>query len=176
MKTNIDSLINKVKQFSAEGWALGVCHGVSHWERVERNGLLLATDDVNTTVVRLFAYLHDKWRVDNWEDLEHGKRAAENLPALRGTLLAGITDDEFELLCKACELHTVCHRTGNPTVDACFDADRLDFMRVGIIPDPKKMATERGAFYAANMEQFYADTGMKEDDYYFFDEDDISLI
>ena len=158
MKTNIDSLINKVKQFSAEGWALGVCHGVSHWERVERNGLLLATDDVNTTVVRLFAYLHDKWRVDNWEDIEHGKRAAENLPALRGTLLAGITDGEFELLRKACELHTVCHRTGNPTVDACFDADRLDLMRVGITPDPKKMATERGAFYAANIMLFYRKT------------------
>ena len=170
MDTNIDSLINKVKQFSADGWALGLCHGISHWERVERNGLLLATDDVNTTVVRLFAYLHDKWRVDNWEDIEHGKRAAENLPVLRGTLLAGITDEEFELLRKACELHTVCHRTGNPTIDACFDADRLDLMRVGIIPDPKKMATERGAFYATNLQQFYVDTGTREE-YYFFDEE-----
>ena len=28
--------------------------------------------------------------------------------------------------------------------DACFDADRLDLGRVGITPDPKKMATERG--------------------------------
>ena len=171
MKTNIDLQINKVKQFSAKDWSLGVCHGLSHWERVERNGLLLATDEVNRTVVRLFAYLHDKWRVDNWEDIEHGKRAAENLPALRGTLLAWLTDEEFELLRKACELHTVCHRTGNPTIDACFDADRLDLMRVGIIPDPEKMATERGKFYAANMKQFYADTGMKEDDYYFFDEE-----
>ena len=170
MKTNIDLQINKVKQFSADGWALGVCHGISHWERVERNGLLLATDEVNTTVVRLFAYLHDKWRVDNGEDLEHGKRAAENLPALRATLLAWLTDEEFALLCKACELHTVCHRTGNPTIDACFDADRLDLMRVGITPDPKKMATERGALYAANMGQFYADTGTREWDY-FFDEE-----
>ena len=176
MKTNIDSQINKVKQFSADGWALGVCHGVSHWERVERNGLLLATEQVNTTVVRLFAYLHDKWRVDNEEDLEHGKRAAENLPALRVTLLECLTDDEFELLRTACELHTVCHSTGNPTIDACFDADRLDLMRVGITPDPERMATERGKYYAANLSQFYADIGMKEDDYYFFDEDDISLI
>ena len=168
---NIDSLIEKVKQFSNEGWSLGVCHGVSHWERVERNGLLLATDEVNRTVVRLFAYLHDKWRVDNWEDLEHGKRAAENLPALRGTLLAWLTDEEFDLLRKACELHTVCHSTGNPTIDTCFDADRLDLMRVGITPDPKKMATERGKYYAANMEQFYADTGTGEE-YYFFDEEE----
>ena len=176
MERNIDSLIEKVKQFSNEGWSLGVCHGISHWERVERNGLLLATDEVNTTVVRLFAYLHDKWRVDNWEDLEHGKRAAENLHALRGTLLAWLTDEEFYLLRTACELHTVCHSTGNPTIDTCFDADRLDLMRVGITPDPERMATERGKYYAANLSQFYADIGMKEDDYYFFDEDDISLI
>ena len=162
METNIDSLINKVKQFSSDGWALGVCHGVSHWERVERNGLLLATEQVNTTVVRLFAYLHDKWRMDNWEDLEHGKRAAENLLTLRGTLLAWLTDEEFALLSKACELHTVCHSTGNHTIDTCFDADRLDLMRVGITPDPEKMATERGKYYAANMEQFYADTGTGE--------------
>ena len=167
MKTNIDPLIDKVKQVSRAGWELGTCHGVSHWERVERNGLLLATEQVNTTVVRLFAYLHDKWRIDNWEDLEHGKRAAENLPALRGTLLAWLTDEEFSLLCKACELHTVCHRTGNLTIDACFDADRLDLMRVGITPDPKKMATERGAFYAANMGQFYADTKTNEFNYLF---------
>jgi uncharacterized protein len=104
------------------------------------------------------------------------QHAVENLPALRSTLLAWLTDEEFALLCKACELHTVCHRTGNPTIDVCFDADRLDLMRVDIIPDPKKMATERGKYYAANLSQFYADTGMKEDDYYFFDEDDISLI
>ena len=170
IKTKTNFLINEVKQFSRAEWSLGVCHGVSHWERVERNGLLLATDEVNRTVVRLFAYLHDKWRIDNWEDLEHGKRAAQNLPALRSTLFAWITDEEFDLLCKACELHTVCHRTGNPTIDTCFDADRLDLMRVGIIPDPKKMATERGKYYAANMEQFYADTGTGERDY-FFDEE-----
>ncbi len=170
MQQNIDSLIEKVKQFSADGWVLGVCHGVSHWERVERNGLLLATDEVNKTVVQLFAYLHDKWRLDDGEDIDHGMRASENLLQLRETLLRWLTDEEFELLRKACELHTVCHSTGNPTIDACFDADRLDLMRVGITPDPKKMATERGALYAANMGQFYADTGTREGDY-FFDEE-----
>ena len=167
MKTKIDLHIDEVKQFSCDGWTLGRCHGVLHWERVEQNGLLLATDEVNRTVVRLFAYLHDKWRVDNGEDLEHGKRAAENLPALRGTLLAWLTNEEFSLLCKACELHTVCHSTGNPTIDACFDADRLDLMRVGITPDPERMATERGAFYAANLEQFFTDTGRRYRDYPF---------
>jgi uncharacterized protein len=48
------------------------------------------------------------------------------------------------LLQEACRLHTSAHRTGNPTIDACFDADRLDLGRVGITPDPNKMATEKG--------------------------------
>lgn len=151
--------IARIKKFALSGWELGETHGMSHWQRVERNGLLLATNDVNTTIVRLFAYLHDKWRVDDWEDLEHGKRAAEHLPELRSTLLAGLADDEFEQLRKACELHTVCHRTGDITINTCFDADRLDLMRVGITPDPERMATERGAYYARNLNEFYAATG-----------------
>ena len=153
---NMDSLIKKIKQFAVESWELDECHGLPHWERVERNGLLLATEEVNTTVVRLFAYLHDKWRVDNWEDLEHGKRAAEHLLELRDTLLSGLDEGAFEQLRKACELHTVCRRTGDITIDTCFDADRLDLMRVDIIPNPKKMATERGKYFAANLSEFYS--------------------
>ena len=49
-------------------------------------------------------------------------------------------------------------------VDTCFDADRLDLMRVGITPDTEKMATERGRYYAANLEQFYADTKINDED------------
>ena len=158
------SLINKVKRFSCEGWKLGTCHGASHWERVERNGLLLATDEVNKTVVRIFAYLHDKWRLDDGEDIDHGMRASKNLIQLRETLFQWLTEDEFEQLYMACELHTVCHSTGNPTIDTCFDADRLDLMRVGVTPDPERMATERGKFYAANIEQFYADTKTNDED------------
>lgn len=150
-------MIEQIKEFAKQGWELDECHGMPHWERVERNGLLLATEEVNTTVVRLFAYLHDKWRIDNWEDLEHGKRASENILKLRSTLLSGLKDEEFEQLRKACELHTVCHRTGDITIDTCFDADRLDLPRVGILPRPSKMATERGAYYAANMHRYRKD-------------------
>ena len=58
------------------------------------------------------------------------------------------TDEEFALLEKACRLHTTKHRTGNITVDICFDADRLDLARVGLDPNPKLMATSMGAHYA----------------------------
>ena len=49
--------IEQVKQWAEGRWALGTLHGVSHWERVERNGLMLATQGCDLTVIRLFAYL-----------------------------------------------------------------------------------------------------------------------
>ncbi len=49
-----------------------------------------------------------------------------------------------------CRLHTIEHKTGNPTIDACFDSDRLDLWRVGIIPDPDRLATEKGKEIARN--------------------------
>ena len=52
---------------------------------------------------------------------------------------------QIELLKDACALHTTCHRTGNPTIDTCFDSDRLDLPRVSILPDPERMATKEGA-------------------------------
>lgn len=136
--------INQIKQWAISRWMLGEKHGISHWERVERNGLLLATPECDVTVIRLFAYLHDSCREDDSYDEKHGPRAAKMIEGLRGTLLKDLTDEQFKLLQEACRLHTSTHRTGNPTIDACFDADRLDLGRVDIIPRPEKMATKKG--------------------------------
>lgn len=95
--------IEPVKQFALQGWKLGDTHGLSHWQRVERNGVLLATSKVNITVVRLFAYLHDKCRINNDRDIQHGIRAAKMLYKIRNTLLKEITENEFYMLSKACE-------------------------------------------------------------------------
>ena len=73
------------------------------------------------------------------------------MSTFRNTILKDFTDEEESLLEKACRYHTTEHRTGNPTIDVCFDADRLDLCRVGIVPNPKRMATEQGAYYAANI-------------------------
>lgn len=54
-------------------------------DRRTKENIKISTFVAQGGVVSLFAYLHDKWRVDNEEDLEHGKRAAENLPALRSS-------------------------------------------------------------------------------------------
>ena len=150
------SNIHEVIEFALNGWELGDTHGLPHWQRVERNGILLSIqngrirDDINIKVVCYFAYLHDKCRLNNGTDVEHGSRAADMLPTLRTTILSELTDEEVILLEKACRYHTSKRMTGNPTVDVCFDADRLDLGRVGIRPNPKLMATEQGAYYAEN--------------------------
>ena len=146
MGTNID--IQPIIDYVSKDWQLGPIHGIEHWKRVERNGLLLATDEVNTTVVRLFAYLHDHKRLSDGWDLEHGQRAAENLDNIRQNLLSKLTDEEFCMLRRACLEHSLKERTGIPTIDACFDADRMDLPRVGYKPDPNKMASALGASFA----------------------------
>jgi uncharacterized protein len=122
--------IEPIKQWAISRWTLGALHGISHWERVERNGLLLATPECDVTVIRLFAYLHDSCREDDGYDEEHGPRAAKMIEGLRKTLLKDLSDEQFKMLQEACRLHTSTHRTGNPTIDACFDADRLNLGHV----------------------------------------------
>ena len=151
-----------VRDFALDGWKLDQVHGLEHWRRVERhalvlslevrNGVLAFREEVNIKVVRLFAYFHDKCRVSNSFDLKHGERAADMLPSLRNTLLKDLSDHEFAMLSDACRYHTVKANVGEPTIDVCLDADRLDLPRVEIVPDPKLMASAHGAFYAANMQ------------------------
>lgn len=96
-------------------------------------------------VILAFAYLHDSERKDNAEDIEHGKRASELIDRIRETELRALSDVQIAKLKQACELHTIEHRTGDLTIDICFDADRMDLLRVGIVPRAERMATKRGA-------------------------------
>ena len=119
-------------------------HGISHWDRVYIYGKQLITPEVDPLVVALFAYLHDSCRQDDGYDTSHGPRAAKWIDTLRETYLKPLTDEQIILLKEACRLHTTTQKTGNPTIDACFDADRLDLWRADITPDPDKMATAKG--------------------------------
>ena len=146
----MQKIIVKIREHVHSQWMLGTLHGISHWDRVYENGQRLLTPDVNPLVVGLFAYLHDSCRMDDGMDLYHGERAAVWIDTLRNTFLKDVSDEEIELLKEACRLHTIEHKTGNPTIDACFDSDRLDLWRVGIIPDPDRLATEKGKEIARN--------------------------
>ncbi len=129
-------------------WGL---HGLAHWWRVRHNGLLLASEiGADLRIVTLFAIFHDSHRNDDGADPQHGPRAAAWLTQAREgstpcscpvtlDVLRSLSDTEFSSLHTACNLHTSQIHHPDPTVAACFVADRLDLSRVGFRPDPRRM-------------------------------------
>lgn len=170
-RINMEDVISCVSTHSKPN---DIIHGLTHWQRVERNAIRLQQPNVNMTVVRLFAYFHDACRFEsllkqniNQSDdenvkiekterveREHGKLASELVLSLRNSLLKGLTQREIDELSTACELHNITQKTGNPTIDTCFDADRLDLWRlIWIKPNPKLMATIIGANLAKDIKK-----------------------
>ncbi len=140
----MQEIVRQIRELVLSRWTNSQLHGISHWDRVYAYGKQLVTPGVDPLVVALFAYLHDSCRSTDGYDTSHGPKAAEWIDSLRETYLKSLSDEQIRLLKEACRLHTTTQKTGNPTVDACFDADRLDLWRADIIPDPEKMATEKG--------------------------------
>jgi uncharacterized protein len=117
-------------------------HGVAHWARVLENGLRLAGETgANVDVVRLFAVLHDCRRVNEGTDPDHGPRAAELARSLQGWLF-DLSEPDFLRLHRACAGHTHERTHPDPTIQTCWDADRLDLGRVGMTPHPRYLGTE----------------------------------
>ena len=117
-------------------------HGLRHWARVRENGRRLASAvGGDAEVVTLFALFHDACRVNEARDDGHGERGAKLARSLRGSQVQ-LDDARFELLYDACRLHTDGRTTGDPTLLACWDADRLDLSRVGIRVDPGRLCTD----------------------------------
>jgi uncharacterized protein len=127
-------------------------HGVVHWARVLENGLRLAEGTgADRDVVVLFALFHDSRRINEGHDPGHGRRGAAMARALRDQF-PSLPDDAFERLLEACRHHTEGDFSQNVTIQACWDADRLDLLRVGITPDPELLGsdTARGLCAWAN--------------------------
>lgn len=116
-------------------------HGIRHWLRVMENGLRIArVTGGDEEVVALFGLFHDSRRINEYQDSGHGLRGGDFASELRGTLVH-LSGDQFDRLHEACRLHTKGLITEDPTIGACWDADRLDLGRVGITPDPGLLCT-----------------------------------
>jgi uncharacterized protein len=117
-------------------------HGVCHWARVLENGLRLAEETgADARIVTLFALFHDCRRANEARDEGHGLRGGQFARSLRGTLVH-LGDSDFELLFRACHLHTHGYTQDEVTVQVCWDADRLDLGRVGITPEPGLLCSQ----------------------------------
>ena len=141
-----ETVFDRVRNHAESTFALGPqsVHGPDHWQRVETVGLELCQETgADGTVVHLFALLHDSCRLDDGADFLHGPRAADMLGEIAGTLFT-LEPDRFELLEYAIRHHTGGQISDNPTIGTCWDADRLDIGRVGIIPHERFMSTAAG--------------------------------
>ena len=127
------------KQFQVDWEGL---HGINHWARVYSNGMRLSEcTGANMKVIQLFSVFHDSRRYNENRDMQHGPRGAELAVKLRGNYFE-LSDKEFDLLYQACRLHTIAGNHESITVQTCFDADRLDLGRVGILPKAKYLCTD----------------------------------
>lgn len=117
-------------------------HGVTHWARVYENGLRLAPHTrADVSVLLYFALFHDSRRISEGWDQGHGRRGAQLAASLRGRFF-DLSDSQFGLLLEACARHTDGLLEADPTVQTCWDADRLDLARAGIEPQPGQLCSE----------------------------------
>lgn len=123
-------------------------HGRPHWDRVAEFGRrIAAAEGLDTRLITLFAYFHDSKRENEGIDPEHGPRAADYVLTFSARDLR-ISTGDLERLAFACRHHTHERPTDDVTILACWDADRLDLGRVGIIPDPDRLHTNTAKMIA----------------------------
>jgi len=127
-----------------DGYALPMrgVHGITHWARVLENGRRLAElTGADVRVVELFSIFHDSRRHNEAVDHGHGQRGAQLARELFGEAFQ-IDTAAFALLEQACNEHTAGLTSADSTVQVCWDADRLDLLRVGIQPRPRLLCTD----------------------------------
>jgi uncharacterized protein len=124
-------------------------HGLAHWERVRENGFALAsvTDGADAQVVLFFALFHDSMRLNDGHDPDHGRRGSALARELADIL--PLEPWQLDRLIAACHGHTDGSVSDDPTVGACWDADRLDLPRVGIRPEARLLSTAAARARAA---------------------------
>jgi uncharacterized protein len=145
--TDLPNELHELWDRCVAGFALGEqsIHGPRHWRNVYFNAIELAsqTHGADRQIVRLFAILHDACRLNDGHDPDHGPRAADLAAALCGTFFE-LDDARLAVLRDACIGHDRGRVSSDPTIGTCWDADRLDLPRVGIIPIPRLMSTGAG--------------------------------
>jgi uncharacterized protein len=142
VRPDLQAVLEAVRILSPSGRS--PVHGEEHWRRVATNGLDLATEvGADPLLVVLFGIFHDSMRFSEHRDDGHGRRGGFLARRLNAELM-GLSDERLDLLDLACRRHTEGETSDDPTIGACWDADRLDLCRLGRQIDPGVMSTAPG--------------------------------
>ena len=122
-------------------------HGVKHWIQVYHYTQFLAKSyNIESEVFLLFSLLHDSKRENEYEDIEHGIKAARSIEAYQNQGLILLSNEDTERLIFACANHTKADKSHplyqDLVVQICLDADKLDIGRVGVIPHESHFLTD----------------------------------
>jgi uncharacterized protein len=121
-------------------------HGANHWARVLHHGKNIGQiRKADLLVVELFGFLHDSCRLNDGRDPKHGERAAEFAYGIHGDFYH-LKNSQLDDLCYALKHHSGGEVSVNPTIQTCWDADRLDLGRVGIFPSQQYLSQEAAIF------------------------------
>lgn len=139
-------------------------HGERHWSHVNHLGMKLAAlmklNPVQKRCVEVFAWTHDLARRDDGSGNEHAINGAEYFSNELVTLFPDIDELQIEIITSAIKYHSdgVCSEEAFhmgcfehidihsediiKVIGCCWDADRLDLIRLGIAPTGKYMSSD----------------------------------
>lgn len=119
-------------------------HGISHWRRVYKIGDYLAKETgADPAILGFFAYLHDAKKENDVYDHKHGQKACFLAMVLHTKGVIPLSKEQIDKLAFACKHHdngTI--KSEDITIQTCWDADRLDLWRVGVIPNKEFLNTD----------------------------------
>lgn len=152
-----------IKKLQALTTYRGQLHGPAHWTRVQRFGRELATlcqlNEWESRCIEVFALTHDLGRIDDGRDKQHPIAGNELFISNSTNLFPDLDYQQIEIIRtavlhhsdgitagKAFELGIFDHINHDEEaiiemMGCCWDADRLDLLRLYMDPDPKYMST-----------------------------------
>lgn len=117
-------------------------HGPRHWRDVARIALSIAWPECNLNLLFLFAAIHDSQRLHEYDDPDHGRRAARLARHMRSLDVIHFSDAEARTLYYMLTRHDEGLTDARPTVGTSWDADRLTLKRVGITPEVRYLSVK----------------------------------
>lgn len=144
MNIDVLKLVQSAERYATKTARISRHHGPKHWRDVARVGrvICLADPAVDPLIVLLFAAFHDTKRQNDDRDPEHGARAADRLLDLYNEGRLPLDAEQTFKLMYALRVHDARQTSDDPTIGACWDADRLTLSRVGVRPDVRLLSND----------------------------------